>query len=47
METLIDIFATVYLCMCVVITTTLILGTAYDRLANYIKTRHYLNRRMK
>ena len=39
METLIDIFATVYLCMCVVITTTLILGTAYDRLANYITKR--------
>ena len=47
METLIDIFATVYLCMSVVITTTLILGTAYDKLANYIKTKHYLYKRMK
>ena len=47
METLIEIFATVYLCMSVVITTTLVLGTAYDKIANYIKTKHYPYKRMK
>lgn len=47
METLIEIFSTLYILLSVIITSTLILGTGYDKIANYIKTKHYLYRRMK